>query len=72
VLYFNKEESDWIADDSSQDIESIFHKHPVIHIPERRLDYISPTVILWAAHLKKSWTKRPEATERAINYIFLF
>ena len=170
MLYFNKEESDWIADDSSQDIESIFHKHPVVHIPERRLDYIasiiqkisyehngvdslslsfvhsyfhelilfilrcqmyednvitkmdtgneliqkvieyiienyhndvtmaataelfnmsesslskkfkaftglltnavSPTVILWAAHLKKSWAKRPEATERAINYIF--
>jgi len=21
---------------------------------------------------KKSWAKRPEATERAINYIFLF
>ena len=33
---------------------------------------VSPTVILWAAHLKKSWAKRPEATERAINYIFLF
>ena len=40
VLYFNNEELDWIADDSSQDIESIFHKHTVIHISERRLDYI--------------------------------
>mgnify|MGYP001012515202 FL=1 len=44
MLYFNNEELDWIADDSSQDIESIFHKHPVIHIPERRLDYISSII----------------------------
>lgn len=44
MLYFNNEESDWIADDSSQDIESIFHKHPVIHVPERRLDYISSII----------------------------
>ncbi len=44
VLYFNGNELDWIADDSSQDIESIFHKHPVIHIPERRLDYISSII----------------------------
>ncbi|RHK53464.1 AraC family transcriptional regulator [Lachnospira eligens] len=199
LLYFDTEELDFIAADSSLDIESIFHKHPVIHIPERRLDYItsviqkisyehngvdslslsfvhsyfhelilfilrcqmyednvitkmdtgneliqkvieyiienyhnditmaataglfnmsesslskkfkaftgfrfreylinvrthaaadllvntsslllrlltnvvSPTVILWAAHLKKSWAKRPEATERTINYIFI-
>ena len=27
VLYFNNDELKWIADDSSQDIESIFHKH---------------------------------------------
>ena len=44
VLYFNNDELKWIADDSSQDIESIFHKHPVIHIPERRLDYISSII----------------------------
>ncbi|MCI6164808.1 MAG: AraC family ligand binding domain-containing protein, partial [Lachnospira sp.] len=44
VLYFNNDELEWIADDSSQDIESIFHKHPVIHIPERRLDYISSII----------------------------
>ena len=40
VLYFNNDDLKWIADDSSLDIESIFHKHPVVHIPERRLDYI--------------------------------
>lgn len=44
VLYFNNDELEWIADDSSQDIESIFHKHPVIHVPERRLDYISSII----------------------------
>lgn len=44
VLYFNNDELKWIADDSSLDIESIFHKHPVIHIPERRLDYISSII----------------------------
>ena len=44
VLYFNNDELKWIADDSSQDIEIIFHKHPVIHIPERRLDYISSII----------------------------
>lgn len=44
VLYFNNDELKWIADDSSQDIENIFHKHPVIHIPERRLDYISSII----------------------------
>lgn len=44
VLYFNNDELKWIADDSSQDIESIFHKHPVVHIPERRLDYISSII----------------------------
>ena len=41
VLYFNNDDLKWIADDSSLDIESIFHKHPVVHIPERRLDYIA-------------------------------
>ena len=46
VLYFNNDELKWIADDSSQDIESIFHKHPVIHIPERRLDYISSRFLM--------------------------
>ena len=44
VLYFNNDDLKWIADDSSQDIESIFHKHPVVHIPERRLDYISSII----------------------------
>lgn len=44
VLYFNNDDLKWIADDSSLDIESIFHKHPVVHIPERRLDYISSII----------------------------
>lgn len=44
VLYFNNDDLKLIADDSSLDIESIFHKHPVVHIPERRLDYISSII----------------------------
>lgn len=44
LLYFDTEELDFIAADSSLDIESIFHKHPVIHIPERRLDYITSVI----------------------------
>ena len=44
VLYFNTEELDWLAADSSQDIINIFHKRPVIHVPERRLDYITSII----------------------------
>lgn len=40
VLYFDNEELDWIASDCAQDVIYIFNNHPVIHVPERRLDYI--------------------------------